>query len=142
MVVQGTSLRVLVVDDHEPTARLIATVMEAAGKSISTQIVRDGRECLAVLKGEIPDSRTPDLVLLDLDLPVVDGQSVLEQRRGEGSLQRIPTIVLSGSDDQDTIRTCYELGANAFIAKPGNLDEYDEVAASITDFWVSTASLP
>ena len=133
-------LRVLIVEDHEPTAQLIAAVLEDTMESLSTLIVGDGKACLEVLEND--DSWLPDLVLLDLDLPVLTGKAVLKRRQEEISFSRIPTIILSNTDDHGTIRQCYECGANAFIAKPGDLDEFDTVAKRITNFWFNTAALP
>lgn len=142
MTSQGSQARVLVVEDHEPTARLITTVLEEAGDAIATDVVSDGAQCLTVLHGTDGSSPTPDLVLLDLDLPEVDGHTVLERRREQRELTRIPTVVLSSTDDVETIQECYEQGANAFIPKPGELDGYEDVADSIVDFWFCTAAMP
>lgn len=131
--------RVLVVEDHEPTARLVATVLEDTKDSLSTVVVGDGKACLEILEDD--ESERPDLVLLDLDLPVIDGRDVLERRQEERSLRRIPTIILSNTSDTETVRECYEQGANAFIAKPGDLDEYESVAERITEFWFDAALL-
>lgn len=135
-------INVLVIEDYEPTARMIATFLEEAMDSLSTDIAHDGKEGLALLQGEDGDGTLPDLVLLDLDLPVVDGQTILQKRREKEQLAEVPTIVFSGMDDEETVRACYREGANAFIVKPGDLDAYEEVADSIVDFWFHTASIP
>lgn len=140
MVVSNGELRVLIVEDHDPTARLIATVLEDAVDSLSTDVVSNGEACLDILKGDVSDM--PDLVLLDLDLPVTDGQTVLKRREEETSIRRVPTIVFSNTDTQKTIQECYEQGANAFISKPDDLNEYESVAERITQFWFCSAALP
>lgn len=131
---------VLVVEDHGPTAKLVSTLLEDTQDSLSTLVVGDGETCLDVLEGD--DAARPDLVLLDLDLPVLDGYAVLERRQEEQSLRRVPTIILSNTDDNETIEQCYEHGANAFIFKPGELDEYEAIAEQVTQFWFRTAVLP
>lgn len=129
---------VLVAEDHEPTARLITTVVEEARSSTSAYVVGDGNACLAVLRGEDDTIPAPDLVLLDLDMPVTDGMSVLAARNGNPTIADIPTVVLSGQDDRETVDECYERGANACISKPGNLEGYDTLAEEITGFWLTT----
>ena len=133
---------VLIVDDHQPTARLISTAFDEVSSGVSTHVVGDGSECLSVLRGETDSTPAPDIVLLDLGLPDVDGLTVLETRSEDQSLRQIPTIVLSGRDDAETIGKCYERGANTFISKPDEFDGYLTVANAITDYWFSTAKLP
>lgn len=128
---------VLVVDDHEPTAQIIATVLEEICTSLSLHIVENGKKCLEVLQSKPEPRLQPDLVLLDLEMPVMCGMTVLETREGDATLSGIPIIVFSGTDDQDTIDECYEKGANAFITKPDDLDEYSTVLQDTISFWLS-----
>lgn len=114
-------------------------VLEEMGDSLTTMVVSDGQACLDLL--EDTEAEKPDLVLLDLDLPVLDGQTVLQRRQEDASICRVPTIILSNSDEQETVRQCYEKGANAFISKPAELDEYNAVLDRITEFWFCTATV-
>lgn len=133
---------VLVVEDHQPTAKILAAAFEEADEPISTTIVGNGRECLDALRGGHDATAVPDLVLLDLDLPDIDGLTVLEIRIEEPALRAIPTIVLSGTTDRETVRRCYRLGANAFVPKPEDFDGYVTVVEAVTSFWFATAELP
>ena len=143
MASKGVVGDVLVVDDHRPTARLIATAFEEVDPNISTHLVEDGDECLAVLRGE--DDSTPeiDLILLDLDLGRgdVDGIAVLETKNEHSTLRRVPTVVLSGNDDPETIARCYDRGANTFISKPNEFDGYSAAVETLLGYW-SAAELP
>lgn len=139
---QNASGHVLVVEDHDPTARLVVTAIEEVDPSIATTVVGDGRECLSVLRNESGSGTVPDIVLLDLDLPDVDGHAVLEKRAETPSLRSIPVIVLSETNDPDTVDRCYRRGANSFISKPGGFDGYLAIATSVVDYWFSTVDLP
>lgn len=130
---------VLVVEDHEPTARLVSRVLEERHDSLSTHVAPDGETCLDILE---TDEKMPDLVLLDLELPGIDGHTVLQRRQEELSIRRVPTIIFSNADDRTTIRKCYEQGATAFISKPCGLEEYDTIVDQITRFWFRTVILP
>lgn len=127
---------ILIVEDHEPTAQLVKTVVEGVEIPVSTHIVNDGNACLAALRGEADSIPPPDLVLLDLGLPVIDGLTVLEERQGESVVCDAPTIVLSEQDDQETIEQCYEQRANAYISKPDDLDGYQAALTSAIEFWL------
>lgn len=133
---------VLIVEDHAPTAQLLATVVEEVDPAISAHVVRDGQECLAVLRGEVESVPPPDLMLLDLHLPVVDGLSVLEMKREDPTVRDVPTVVVSGTDDQDAIVESYRKGANAFIGKPDDLDEYHALVDNVIEFWLSGEESP
>lgn len=134
--------RILVVEDHQPTAKIIATAFDEVHSSIAIVRVQDGNECVAILQGESESGTDPDLILLDLELPGIDGFTVLEHRAASPAVRRVPMIVLSGMADQHTVIKSYEHGANAFIAKPNDFDGYLRVAEEIVGFWFETATLP
>lgn len=133
---------VLVVEDDEPTARMVANVLKEVDPSISTHTVPDGRDCLAVLRGDHEGVADPDIVLLDLNLIDIDGLTVLKRRADDPSPGNPPMIVVSGDDDSETIVRCYDLGANTFFAKPDDLEGYLALAESIVDYWMGHAELP
>lgn len=133
---------VLVVEDHQPTARIVSNVLRQVDPAISTDVVRDGSDCLDVLRGEHDSAAKPDIVLLDLQLLEVDGMTVLENRSDIESLRRTPIVVLSGEDDSETIVQCYDRGANTFFTKPDDLGGYEALAESIVDYWLENAELP
>lgn len=138
----NTSGHILVVEDEEPTARLISVAFEEVPFLGSTHLVEDGRECLTVLRDQADGTYDPDIVLLDLDLPELDGFGVLDIRADDPALRQIPMLVFSGRNDPETIRQCYERGANAFISKPNDFHGYLSIAESIVEHWFETVDLP
>jgi CheY-like chemotaxis protein len=84
----------------------------------------------------------PDLVILDLNLPKKDGRAVLAEAKGDVNLRNIPIVVFSTSRSMQDIARSYELGANCYVSKPGNLSEYFAVMESMETFWFGSASLP
>lgn len=133
---------VLIAEDNEHTARFIEMGFDVIDADIATQVVPEGRTCLAHLGQAAGDPVQPDLVLLDLDLPLMDGLTVLEHRDTDPPLRRIPVIVLSGTDDQRTVDRCYAAGATAFIAKPDELDGFFAIAELVAEFLLSAEDSP
>jgi two-component system response regulator len=88
------------------------------------------------------DARRPDLIMLDLNLPVKDGREVLAELKSDKSLRRIPVIVLTTSIREQDIVSSYDLGANCYIVKPVDFTEFCDVVKAIENFWFSVASLP
>ena len=107
-------------------------------------VVNDGDEALAFLRneGEHADAPTPDIVLLDLNLPRKNGDEVLAEVRADPDLARIPVIVLTSSEAQEDVAQSYELQANAYLTKPVDPSEFIEVVKSFKQFWLSVVRLP
>lgn len=84
----------------------------------------------------------PDLILLDLNMPLKDGREVLREIKSDPSLRGIPTIVMTTSADDDDLRYCYDTGANSYIIKPSSYSELLDVVSSLTNYWTKTVSLP
>lgn len=140
MAETGTYGPLLVVEDHEPSAKIISTVFAEVAPSISVRLVSSGDECLSELRDD--STSDPHMILLDLGLPDTNGLRILEIRNNDPNLQEIPTIVLSGQDDPETITASYAAGANSFIRKPTDFDGYLEMAETVVDYWYTTAALP
>ena len=106
--------------------------------------VRDGVEAMALLRkeGEYEDAARPDLILLDLNMPRMDGRQVLEQIKSDPDLQKIPVVVLTTSAAEEDVLKAYELHANCYITKPVGLEQFAKVVTSIEDFWFSVVRLP
>jgi CheY-like chemotaxis protein len=106
--------------------------------------VSDGKQAMAFLNrvGQYANAPQPDLVILDLNLPKKDGRAVLAEVKTDVRLRVIPVIMFSTSRSIIEIVRCYELGANCYVSKPGNLEEYFQTVKSIEDFWFGAASLP
>ena len=104
----------------------------------------DGVEALAFLRreGSHAGAPRPDLVLLDLNLPRLDGRQLLRTMRGDPELRRIPVVVLTSSDAESDIMQSYALGANCYIKKAAGVGRFESVTRSIEEFWLSVSELP
>src|SRR5271154_4989377 len=129
--------QVLLVDDN-PADVVLAREALAGGKHQShINNVQDGEEALAFLHraGTHSDAVRPDLVMLDLNLPRKNGRAVLAEAKADQTLRTIPVVVFSTSRSILDIASSYELGANCYVHKPGNLDDYFSALRSIEEFW-------
>jgi len=136
--------QVLLVDDNPADADLAREALVGGRYQIHINHVLNGEEAMAFLHraGQYVNAVRPDLVILDLNLPKKDGRAVLAEMKAEVSLRSIPVVVFSTSRAMSDIRRSYELGANCYVSKAGNLDEYFLVMQSMEDFWFGSASLP
>jgi chemotaxis family two-component system response regulator Rcp1 len=107
-------------------------------------IAKDGLEAMAFLrrKGEYANAPHPDLILLDLNLPKMDGPEVLAEIKGDTALKHIPVVILTGSKDAGDITKTYNLHANCYVTKPIDLDQFIKVVKSVRDFWLTIVKLP
>jgi CheY-like chemotaxis protein len=107
-------------------------------------VVRDGVEAIAFVRGEAPyeSMPRPDLVLLDLNLPRIDGREVLHAIKSDPALNRTPVVVLTTSREEQDVLRSYELQANSYISKPIHLGEFIEVVRSIEGYWLNIVRLP
>jgi two-component system, chemotaxis family, response regulator Rcp1 len=136
--------QVLLVDDN-PADVVLAREALAGGRHQSRiSNVADGEEALAFLRrtGLFADRVRPDLVILDLNLPKKDGRAVLAEAKADANLRTIPVVVFSTSCSLLDITRSYDLGANCYVSKPGNLNDYFSAVQSIEEFWFGSASLP
>jgi two-component system, chemotaxis family, response regulator Rcp1 len=138
------TFHLLIVDDNPADISLAREGLAAAAYSGQIESVGDGIEALAFLnrKGEFSNVAKPDLVILDLNLPKRDGLAVLAAMKAGPELRRIPVVIFSSSQLGKDIARSYELGANCYISKPGNLRDYFSTMRSIEQFWFGSASLP
>ena len=116
-----------------------------AGMKVNHKVVADGAEALAYLSST--DEKTkecpfPSIVVLDLNLPRVNGFDVLAWMRGEGRLRRLPVIVLTGSDQPQDMQRAYDLGANSYLVKPSEPESLVALAKGIDQYWLSLNQLP
>lgn len=135
---------ILLVEDNAADVRLTEEIFKEGGLAFNLQVARDGEQALAMLRreGDHGDLVMPDFVLLDLNLPRKDGREVLAEIKQDAVLKRIPVMVLSTSSAPRDVLACYELGANAYIAKPVDLDDFIELVESIRAFWLRFAEFP
>ena len=134
----------LLVEDNPGDADLVKEALKTSPWSYTIFVVTDGEAALAYLNGDwhFTDVLSPDLILLDLNLPIMDGREVLGQLKQYELLRQIPVVVLSSSEAERDLSMAYLLHANCFVTKPVDLDEYFEKIRAITQFWLVTAKLP
>ncbi|MGI8906142.1 MAG: response regulator [Candidatus Sumerlaeaceae bacterium] len=137
-------LQVLLVEDSPGDIRLTQEAFRDAKTSINLHVATDGVEAMAFLRreGTQSDAPRPDFILLDLNLPRMDGRQVLSEIKADESLRMIPTVILTTSDAEADIVKSYQLQANCYLCKPVQLDEFEGLVKSINDFWLTQAKLP
>jgi chemotaxis family two-component system response regulator Rcp1 len=141
---QGTFVDVLLVEDNPGDVRLTQEAFREANPAVRLHVASDGVEAMAFLKREKPHQRAPrpDLILLDLNLPKMDGREVLAQIKGDESLRTIPTIILTTSESEADIVKSYQLQSNCYLCKPVQLEAFESLVSSINEFWLVRAKLP
>lgn len=137
-------VEVLLVEDSPGDVRLTIDAFRETNRSIHLHVAEDGVEAVAFLRreGEHTDAPRPDLILLDLNIPKMDGREVLSHIKKDVNLKTIPTIILTTSEADADILKSYELQANCYLTKPVQLEEFESVVKSINDFWLTKAKLP
>jgi len=143
-VYDHTPIEILLVEDNEGDVRLTREVLKDGRIRNTLNVVGDGVEALNYLRreGRFADTKSQDLILLDLNLPKMDGREVLAQIKADPDLRRIPVVVLTTSSSEIDILSAYDLHANCYITKPVDLDQFVKVVRSIEDFWLAIVRLP
>jgi two-component system, chemotaxis family, response regulator Rcp1 len=134
----------LLIEDNPADADLTRDSFAQANSRLSIEVASNGVEAMSYLNRENQhhDAVRPRLILLDLNLPRLDGREVLREVKADEQLRRIPVIVWSSSRAGKDVRDCYELGANFYLVKPLDLHAYREVIGTVERFWIGTACLP
>lgn len=137
-------MQVLLVEDSPGDVRLTQEAFRDAKSHITLHVASDGVEAMAFLKreGAYVDAPRPDFILLDLNLPRMDGREVLAQIKDDDSLKTIPTIILTTSDSEADILKSYQLHANCYLTKPVQFDAFKALVKSVSEFWFSKVKLP
>jgi chemotaxis family two-component system response regulator Rcp1 len=137
-------IEILLVEDNPGDVRLTQEVLKEGRIRNTLNVVTDGVEALAFLRreGAYADAPPQDMVLLDLNLPRMDGREVLAEIKGDPELRKIPVVVLTTSSAEVDILKAYDLHANCYITKPVDLDQFENVVRSIEDFWLAIVKLP
>lgn len=143
----GRHYVILLVEDDPGDQELIRRASAVAGLRAELRAVADGEEALEYLmrRGRHAppcDAPPPDLVLLDLNMPRLDGREVLRQMRSNPQLQCVPVVILTTSDQLADVTECYEIGCNSFIAKPAGLSEFVECLRQLSAYWFELVKLP
>lgn len=137
-------LDVLLVEDCPGDVRLTQEAFRYADKSIKLHVTADGLEAMAFLRQEGIHARAPrpDMILLDLNLPRMDGREVLAHIKSDEDLKTIPTIILTVSGAESDVLKSYQLKANCYLSKPVRLSAFQSLVKSINEFWLTKAQLP
>ena len=135
---------IMLVEDSAADVALAREIFKEGGLSFDLQVAGDGVEALEMLRreGEHAQLEMPDFILLDLNMPRMDGREFLSILKADARLKRIPVLVMSTSESPRDVLTCYELQANAYIAKPLDIDDFVSLVESIRDFWCRFALVP
>jgi two-component system, chemotaxis family, response regulator Rcp1 len=136
-------LNVLLVEDNPGDVRLTIETFRDANKSVRLHLAANGVEAMAFLRREGPNvlAPRPVLILLDLNLPKMDGREVLAEVKGDIDLKTIPVVILTTSDTESDITRSYQLQANCYLTKPVRLDEFENLMKSVNDFWLTKVKL-
>lgn len=137
-------IQVLLVEDNPGDADLTCETFEASKLTLRLDVVVDGEQALAFLLRQPPyaSAERPDIVLLDLNLPKINGRQVLYEMRKQESLRHIPVVVLTSSDAERDIVESYRLGANCYVTKPVGLEAFQAIVRSVESFWFTVVKLP
>jgi chemotaxis family two-component system response regulator Rcp1 len=143
---KGTEMpiEVLLVEDSPGDVRLTEEAFQDVKTLIRMHVVSDGVQAIAFVKrqGVYVAAPRPDLILLDLNLPKMDGREVLQIIKEDPDLKMIPVVVLTTSGSEEDIMKTYRLHANCFLTKPVDLSEFMNVIRSVDDFWLTKVNLP
>jgi CheY-like chemotaxis protein len=137
-------MEILLIEDSPACVELVKEAFKECGRFDQLNVASDGLEALRFLRqqGKYAKAPRPDIILLDLNLPKKDGREVLAEIKTDKHLRLIPVIVLTTSDAERDIVTCYSLHANCYIVKPFGLEEFFAMIRSIERFWLTTTKLP
>ena len=135
---------VLVAEDAVADRLLLQEAFQKVSDPVDLWLVNDGHELLAYLHRLDPwsNARLPDLILMDLSMPGIDGFDALAEIKGDPELRRIPVVVLTASRNEKDVTKAYTWGANTYVPKPESLDELADVLQVLCQFWFHTCALP
>lgn len=138
---------ILLVEDNPADVKITQRALKESGLPVELIVVRDGEEAVSYLlrqgaHAETPRWRSPDLILLDLNLPRMNGRQVLERIRATPELRTVPVVVLTTSRRQEDVQQMYAAGANTYIEKPQDFHRFVQVLDTIHRYWLDLALLP
>jgi len=139
----GRPIEILLVEDNPGDVRLTREALNEGHVRNNLTVAKDGAEALAMARREPPYDAAPrpDLMLLDLNLPRLDGRQVLAEMKADPELRRIPVVVLTTSKAEEDVLRSYDLHANSYITKPVDFDQFIKVVQSIEEFWLTIVTL-
>jgi two-component system, chemotaxis family, response regulator Rcp1 len=137
-------MEILLVEDNHGDARLMREVLVDTNKDVHLNVVPDGVEAMAFLnsEGTYSNAPRPEVILLDLNMPRLDGREVLARVKADARLKTIPIIVLTTSEAESDVAQSYKLLASCYLVKPVELSQFEELVKSLNDFWLTRVKLP
>jgi CheY-like chemotaxis protein len=144
LTTQGGLVAVLLVEDNPADIRLFREALTGHGSNIVLTVVNNGEDALRYVRRQGPyaNAASPDIIILDLNLPKKDGREVLAELKADPRLRRTPVVVLTTSDAENDIRRAYDLHANCYIRKPVDVAQFMQVMQTWKTFWLGVARLP
>ena len=135
---------VLLVEDNDNDVELTRMAFESSRLLVHLHHVKDGEECMDFLRkqGKFVDAPTPDIILLDLNMPRMDGREVLTEISEDASLCHLPVVILTTSAEESEILKMYKLRCSSYIVKPVDFDQFMRVIQSLADYWLTVVVLP
>jgi CheY-like chemotaxis protein len=133
---------ILLVEDNRADVRLTVEAIREADSSVNLLTARNGEEALRRLQGQMGKAVSPKLIVLDLNLPGIDGRHVLREIKGDPKLKHIPVVVLTTSDDPRDVINSYQDGANCFVSKPIDLEDFVSLVRCIEELFLRRAPSP
>ncbi|UVT14471.1 MAG: response regulator [Nitrospira sp.] len=139
-----TELEVLLVEDNEGDVEMVKLAFREGMPTCHVWVANDGMEALDFLhkRGKFADTPMPQLILLDLNMPRMDGKRFLEVVKMEAVLKAIPVIMLTSSQSPSDIKACYERHASCYVVKPFDVQEFTDTVQQVVDFWSDVGRLP
>lgn len=137
------TVHILLVEDNEGDILLTLDAFEESKVKTTISVVKNGKDALDFLyqRGDFSNQNRPDLILLDINLPVFDGHDVLKSIKTDPSLKKIPVIMLTTSSTQKDIHKAYDNYANSYVTKPLDMDEFIKAILKIEEFWLQLSKL-
>jgi CheY-like chemotaxis protein len=138
-----SAIKIMLVDDNPADIELTKDTLADCKLRLSIVTAADGQQALELLEGNLTrGERLPDLILLDLNMPRLDGSGLLAWLRARDELKAIPVVVLTSSDAEQDIIKSYKLGANCYVNKPVGLEEFQKIVRALEGFWLTVVKLP
>ena len=137
-------IEILLVEDNPGDVRLTQEAARETKVLSNMHVVNNGMDAMAFLKrsGRFGSVPRPDLVLLDLNMPGMDGREVLKQIKSDDNFRRIPVVIITSSQAEEDILRAYDLQASCYVTKPVDLDQFIKVVRNIENFWLTIVKLP
>lgn len=137
-------IEVLLVEDNAGDVRLTQEALKEGKLAVNLTVARDGLEATEILhqRNGHANAQRPDLILLDLNLPKMDGRQVLQEIKSDPKLMRIPVVVLTTSEADSDILSTYGSHANCYITKPVDMERFIDIVKLLEEFWFTIVKLP